>query len=149
MASYAEYKPLRVQSFVVAATREVVKDPRTLVLSEAAVETRADVDNHMGPIVVCQVISTGQLDNGPMFAGTKIRVTWYVTDEDIDKAEDMAVAIMAGMNRLWREGARVGGGWISNLELTGPTLGDLPAGTADYAEFRVSGIIVARSMIEE
>lgn len=149
MAVYEEHPPLLPQTFIVDATRQVVRGGGVLVLSEAEVETRADVDNHMGPILVCQVISTSALENGPMFAGLKMRVTWYVTDESMDKAEEMATALMAGLNRLWRDGKPVAGGWIANLELSGPTLGGLQSNTADYAEFRVSGIIVARSKIQK
>ena len=149
MAIYEEHPPLLPQTFIVDATRQVVHGGGALVLSEAEVETRADVDNHMGPILVCQVISTSTLENGPMFAGLKMRFTWYVTDESMDKAEEMATALMAGLNRLWRDGKPVAGGWIANLELSGPTLGGLQSNTADYAEFRVSGIIVARSKIQK
>lgn len=134
-------------TLMVEATRLACKG--ATVLTEAQVDIRPDVDNTEGPLVVVQVYSTDTLENGPLGAAARLRVLWHVVHPDAHTAESMAQALMAGMNRVWRDGTPLDGGMISYLEMGYPFLGGLQFNTSDYNEFNVTAVVVVRSTVRQ
>ena len=147
MARYLKHTPVMPLTLMVEATRLACKS--ATVLTEAQVDIRPDVDDTEGPLVVVQVYSTDTLENGPFGAAVRLRVRWYVVHPDAHTAESMAQALMAGMNRIWRDGTPLGGGMISYLEMGYPFLGGLQFNTSDYNEFNVTAVAVVRSTTRE
>lgn len=147
MGRYLNHRPVMPLTLMVGATRLVCKG--ATVLSEAQVDIRPDVDDTEGPLVVVQVTSSAPLENGPFGAAVQCSVRWYVTHPDAHTAETMAVDLMEGMNRLWRDGTPLNGGMISHLEMGYPFLGGLQFNTSDYNEFNVTATVVVRSTVRQ